>query len=124
MRRAILAVSSAVLLAAVGGVVIHVRRTVVPPGCRDPRVVAIVRRILITRAHLPPVLRLRHIVIRAGGPLAFRFVCDASLGGLAHQALPGPRPGGVHYVTSLTGPDHRLAISVRLVPLLQWVAVP
>ncbi len=124
MHRMVTAASLAVLLAAVGGVVLYVRRTVVPPGCRDPQVLAIVRQTLIERADLPPVLRLRHIVTRAGGPLAFRFVCDASLRGLAHQLLPGPRPGGVRYLTRLAGPQHRLVVTVRLVPLLEWVAAP
>ncbi len=124
MARMVTAASLALVLAAVGLVVVYVRRNVVPPGCRDSRVLAIVRQRLIERAHLPPVLRLRHIVTRAGGPLAFRFVCAASLRGLAHQLLPGPRPGGVRYVTRLTGPGHRLSVTVRLIPLLEWVAVP
>ncbi len=125
MRRAITLASIAVPLLVAGAAVVYVRREVVPPGCRDRAVLAIVRRVLIDRARLPPALRLHHIVTVAGGPLAFRFVCDAGLRGLARQLLPpGPRPGGVRYTIRLAGARHRLSVRVRLVPLLEWVAMP
>ena len=125
MRRAITLASIAVPLLVAGAAVVYLRREVVPPGCRDRAVLATVRRVLIDRARLPPALRLRHIVTVAGGPLAFRFVCDAGLRGLAHQLLPpDPRPGGVRYTIRLAGARHRLSVRVRLVPLLEWVAMP
>lgn len=125
MRRAIVVSTIAVSLLVAGAGILYMRRYVVPPGCADPAVLAIVRRVLIRDAHLPPVLRLHRVVTVAGGPLAFRNVCDAGLRGLAHQRLPsGPRPGGVRYTVRLAGPGHRLAVRVRLVPLLEWVAMP
>ena len=112
------------LAAGTAAVIVHVRRTVVPPGCRDPHVLAIVRHALVARFHLPVTVRLSAIRVRAGGPLAFRFLCSADLGGLRGAALPpGPRPGSVRYTTRLTGAARRLEVSVRVVPLLSWVPV-
>ncbi len=116
--------AGAVLLAGIGGIVVYVRRTVVPPGCRDARVLAMVRQTLIDRAALPETVRIKNISMSAGGPLAFRFVCAADLGGLRHAPLPpGPRPGKVRYVTRLVGPDRRLSVTVRIIPLLVWSPV-
>ena len=113
-----------VVAAGTAAVIVHVRRTVVPPGCRDPGVLAIVRHVLVAQFHLPPTVRLEAIRVRAGGPLAFRFVCTADLGGLRDAELPpGPRPGSVRYTTQLTGEARRLDVSVRVVPLLNWVLV-
>lgn len=118
-----LALAGLVLLG-VAAVVVHVRRTVVPPGCRDPQVLAIVRRALTGNYHLPETVRIENVSVEAGGPLAFRFVCAADLGGLSHVLLPpGPRPGSVRYVTRLTGPGRRLQVTVRLQPLLEWAPV-
>ncbi len=121
MARLGMLLAGAVLLAAIGAIIVHVRRTVVPPGCRNPRVLAIVRQALRDHFRLPPTVRIENINMSAGGPLAFRFVCSADLGGLRHAPLPpGPRPGSVHYVTSLVGPDRRLSVTVRILPLLFW----
>ena len=48
----------------------------VPPGCTDPRTLALVRQ-TFPRHHLPPSTRLEIIRTVAGGPLALRFVCKA-----------------------------------------------
>ena len=114
----------ALLGVGIAAIVVHVRRTVVPPGCRDPAVLAIVRHALVAHFHLPATVRLEAIRVRAGGPLAFRFLCTADLGGLRGAVLPpGPRPGSVRYTTQLTGAARRLDVSVRVVPLLNWVPV-
>lgn len=123
-RRAIVLAGLLVVAAGTAAVVVHVRRTVVPPGCRDAQVLAIVRHALVARFHLPATVRLEAIRVRAGGPLAFRFVCTADLGGLRGADLPpGPRAGSVRYTTRLTGAARRLEVSVRVVPLLNWVPV-
>jgi hypothetical protein len=123
MRRWVPLLAGLALLGAVA-VVVHVRLTVVPPGCRDPRVLAIVRQQLTGRYRLPTTVRIENIRVQAGGPLAFRFLCNADLGGLSHAPLPpGPRPGGVHYVTQLTEPGRRLSVTVHLQPMLEWVLV-
>ena len=124
MRRTGLVLAGVVLLAGIGAVVVHLRRTVVPPGCRDPRTLALVRQALTGRDHLPETVRLENITVEAGGPLAFRFVCTATLGGLAHVRLPpGPIPGSVRYITRLTGPGRRLQVTVTVQPLLRWIPV-
>ncbi|MGH7043028.1 MAG: hypothetical protein ACREFY_12975 [Acetobacteraceae bacterium] len=113
-----------VLIGGTGAIVVHVRRTVVPPGCRDPRVLRVVRHALTGRFGLPKTVRMETITTRAGGPLAFRFVCTATLGGLDHVPLPpGSRPGSVAYVSSLAGPARRLDVTVSVQPLLTWVPV-
>jgi len=123
-RRALVLAGLLVIGAGTAAIVVHVRRTVVPPGCRDAGVLAIVRHALVARFHLPATVRLEAIRVQAGGPLAFRFLCTADLGGLRGAALPpGPRPGSVRYVTRLTGTARRLEVSVRVVPLLNWVLV-
>ena len=123
MRRAV-AVVLVLGLAGVVAVVVHVRRDVVPPGCRDPHVLAIVRRRLIGRDGLAQTVRMENIRVRAGGPLAFRFLCTADLAGLAHTVLPpGPRPGSVRYTTERRGPDRHLVVRVRLQPLLELIPV-
>jgi hypothetical protein len=124
MHRPALLLAGLLLLGAAGAVILHVRRTVVPPGCRDPRVLVIVRRALTGQFRLPETVRLENITVEAGGPLAFRFVCNAELGGLAHVLLPpGPIPGSVRYVSRLTGPGRRLQVTVNLLPLLEWAPV-
>ncbi|MDE2580354.1 MAG: hypothetical protein KGL52_01835 [Rhodospirillales bacterium] len=124
MRRLGLVLAGTILLAGVGAVVVHIRRTVVPPGCRDPQTLAQVRDVLVGRYHLPETVRIENIAIQAGGPLAFRFVCTADLGGLEHVPMPpGPVPGGVRYVTRLTGPARRLQVTVSVQPLLTWIPV-
>ncbi len=66
MARPGMLLAGAVLLAGIGGIVVYVRRTVVPPGCRDARVLAMVRQTLIDRAALPEPARIENISLRAG----------------------------------------------------------
>ena len=78
----------------------HIRLTVVPPGCTDPRTLELVRQSLTNQFHLPPSTRMERITMQAGGWLAFRFVCEADLDIPEKDLPPGPRPGTVHYISS------------------------
>lgn len=123
MWRRVLLVFALVVLAVFGGVAFYVRRNVVPPDCRDPRTLAQVRRSLKERFHLPDSTRIEGIKMRAGGWLAFRFVCVADLEIPEADLPPGPRPGTVHYVSTLTDGGTRHEVTVNISPLLQWVPV-
>lgn len=114
---------AALVLATAGGVIVHVRRHVVPPGCRDPRTLAMVQQSLTGRFHLPTSTRIDHIYMLAGGWLAFRFECQADLEIPEADLPPGPRPGLVHYVSQLTDAGRRLEVSVSISPLMIWVPV-
>lgn len=112
------------LLGATTAVVVHVRRDVVPPGCRDPQTLALVHSTLTDRFHLPPSVYLSHIEMMAGGPLAFRFVCQADLEVDPALLRPGrPRPGFVHYTSQLTEKGHRQEVTVQIEPLMIWEQV-
>ena len=111
-----------VILAAFGVVARHIRRTVVPPSCTDPRTLTLVRQSLLNQFHLPPSTRLERIDMKAGGWLAFRFVCQADLDIPEKDLPPGPRPGSVHYI-SILGNNGRQQVTVTIAPLLQWIIV-
>ncbi len=97
-------------------------RAHLPPGCTDPRTVALVRRSLATRYRLPPATTLDNIRTVAGGWLALRFVCTADLAGFdPHDLPPGtPLPGQVRYTSRLTPDRSRHEVTVDLQPLLIW----
>jgi hypothetical protein len=93
---------------------------VVPPDCEDPATLALVRQQLSDRFHLPPSVILDNIQTHAGGYFAFRFACEASLGGInTHDLPPGsPIPGSVTYVSRLTQGGSHHEVTVRIYPLL------
>lgn len=111
-----------VVLASFGLIARHIRRTVVPPGCTDPRTLAIVRQSLIEQFHLPPSTAMERINMKAGGWLAFRFICEADLDIPEQDLPPGPRPGMVHYI-SILDDNHRQHVTVTISPLLEWIQV-
>ena len=111
-----------VVLGAFGLVARHVRRTVVPPSCTDPRTLGLVRESLTHEFHLPASTRLDRIDMEAGGWLAFRFVCQADLDIPQKDLPPGPRPGSVHYISVLDD-NGRQQVTVTVSPLLQWIIV-
>jgi hypothetical protein len=100
-------------------------RARLPPGCTDPRTVALVRQSLSTHYHLPPATTLENIRTLAGGWLALRFVCTADLAGFDPHDLPQgtPLPGQVHYTSRLTPDQRSHEVTVDLQPLLIWEKV-
>jgi len=121
VQKAILLGSLAILLAALAASVAWFRARL-PPNCADPHTVALVRRSLTTRYHLPPATTLDNIHTVAGGWLALRFVCTADLAGFNPHELPQgmPLPGQVHYISRLTPDRSRHEVTVDLQPLLLW----
>lgn len=102
----LIGLSALVCAGALAGVVVHVRRDVVPPGCTDPRTL---EQVML---RLPPQAKLERIKVIAGGPLAFRFVCEADMGAST-----------VHYTSQFT-PDHsRQLVTVSVTPVLIWMRV-
>ncbi|MEO9191991.1 MAG: hypothetical protein ABI224_18580 [Acetobacteraceae bacterium] len=91
---------------AFAAVVIHLRREVVPPGCRDPRTLALVA------ARLPPDAKLERIKVLAGGPLAFQFICAADMGAM-----------DVHYTSRWSEDHRRQVVTVSVSPVLMWMRV-
>jgi hypothetical protein len=119
-----LALAAAVLILGVtAAVVVHIRRHVVPPDCRDPRTLALVRQSLTSHFHLPASTRIDNIRMIAGGWLAFRFVCEADLEANAAELPPGPKPGFVNYTSQLTDSGRRQDVTVTVSPLMLWVPV-
>jgi len=113
-----------VVIAVIAAVIVHVRRDVVPPGCHDPRTLTLVHSVLTDRFHLPPSVYLSHIETEAGGPLAFRFVCQADVEVDPALLQPGrPRPGFAHYTSEFTAKDHRQEVTVQIEPLMIWEQV-
>ena len=100
----------------------HARR---PPNCTNPDTIALVRHTMVADDHLPSSATLEDIRTIAGGPIAFRFVCEAFVGGVDKNALPPgmPVPGSVHYTSELTPDRRRLEVTVHLEPLLKWMPV-
>ena len=120
LLRLILTLATSVVLLITAGVAIWVRLNVVPPNCRSPATLALVRQDLFGRFKLPPGVTIDDIHTLAGGYLAFRFSCEASLDNIDRNALPpgSAVPGFVYYISQLT-PDHRHhEVSVRIEPLL------
>jgi len=108
-RTALATITTLALAAGVAGIVIHLRRDVVPPDCRDARTLAQVA------PRIPPGERLARIHMLAGGPLAFRFVCEAD--------LDGPRALVAHYTSQLTEGGARHEVTVSISPVLTWQRV-
>lgn len=121
--RWLLLAAAALVLGATVAIVVHVRRHVVPPGCRDPQTLALVRESLTNHFHLPASTRIDHIRMIAGGWLAFRFVCEADLEVNFSELPPGPKPGFVNYTSQWGQPDHELHVTVTVSPLMLWVPV-
>ncbi len=99
-------------LALAGGstaIAVHLRRHVVPPGCDEPRTLAQLA------PYLPDGERIARIHLIAGGPLAFRFVCEAD--------LDGPRALTARYTSQLIAPDARHQVTVAISPVLVWAQV-
>jgi hypothetical protein len=114
----------ALVIAVTTAVVVHVREDVLPPDCRDPRTLALVHSSLTGRFHLPASVGVSHIEMLAGGPLAFRFVCQADVEVDPALLPPGrPRPGFVHYTSQLTNHGHQQEVTVELSPLMIWEQV-
>ena len=118
-----LAVSFILLFAAV--TVIWLRTHVVPPDCYDPDTLALVRQSLTERFKLPASVTIENIQTVAGGYVAFRFVCEAGLGGIDRNALPegSAIPGSVRYVSQLTGDRRTHEVTVSIQPVLMWERV-
>ncbi len=116
--------ASVALLTGIGAIVAYVRLNVVPPDCRDSRTLALVHASLMRRFGLPVTTRVENIHMLAGGPLAFRFVCEADLAGFdAAAPLPGPKPGFVRYTSQLADNGRFHEVTVEVLPLLSWEAV-
>ncbi len=118
--KAILLALAVMLLAALAGFAawFHAGE---PPGCTDPRTLAMVHDSVV-RDHLPPSTQMVAIHTLAGGPLALRFVCQAQLTGIHETDLPPdtPVPGAITYTSQLTDHRTRHEVSVRIEPLLRW----
>ena len=118
--RLALALTGATLILCTAAIVAWLRINVVPPDCSDPRTLALVRQSLLNHFKLPPAVTIDDITTLAGGYVAFRFACQATLGNIDRNALPPgtPIPGFVYYISRLT-PDHQShEVSVRIQPLL------
>ena len=104
------------------GCVIWLRTHIVPPACADPDTLALVRQSLTGRFKLPRSVTIDNIETLAGGYVAFRFVCEASLGGIDPHELPAGSvvPGMVHYVSRFTDDHQRHEVTVSLQPVLIW----
>jgi len=103
---------AAIALALAGGsaaLALHLHQTIVPPGCHDPRTLAQLA------ARLPAGERVARIRVIAGGPLAFRFVCEAD--------LEGPRALTARYTSRLVDPGARHEVAVAVSPVLVFVQV-
>jgi hypothetical protein len=100
--------------------VVWLRLYVVPPDCRDPETLALVRQSLTGRFKLPASVTIENIETHAGGYLAFRFACEAELRGVDPDALPpgSPVPGTVYYESRLSDGGRRHDVTVRVQPLL------
>ena len=115
-----LAFATLAIVALATGIAIWLRIYVVPPDCADPETLALVRSSLTGRFKLPASVTIENIETHAGGYLAFRFACEADLGGINRNDLPPgtPIPGKVYYVSRLTHGGTRHDVSVRIYPLL------
>jgi hypothetical protein len=120
--RLALALAALTIFAFTAGCVIWLRINIVPPNCSDPDTLALVRRSLTGRFKLPLSVTIENIQTLAGGYVAFRFVCEAGLGGIDPHALPAGTvvPGSVHYVSRLTADRQGHEVSVSIQPILIW----
>lgn len=120
--RLALALTALGILGFAAGCVVWLRTHIVPPDCEDPATLALVHQSLTGRFKLPASVAVENIQMLAGGYVAFRFVCEARLGGFDRGTLPPgtPVPGSVHYISRLT-PDHqRHEVTVSIQPVLIW----
>jgi hypothetical protein len=124
LRLALGLAASAVLVFAIASV-IWLRTHVVPPDCEDPDTLALVRQSLTGRFKLPASVTIENIHTLAGGYVAFRFVCEAGLGGIDRTALPDGSviPGSVRYVSQLTADRRGHEVDAAIQPLLIWERV-
>jgi hypothetical protein len=109
MRRLALAAAALALAGGSAALAVHLHRTIVPPGCHDPRTLAQLA------ARLPRGERIARVRVIAGGPLAFRFVCEAD--------LEGTRALTAHYTSQLADPGARHEVVVAISPVLVFVRV-
>lgn len=118
--RLALALCAAGIIAFSAGMVIWLRINVVPPDCDDPATLALVRQSLIHNFKVPASVTIDGIRTHAGGYVAFRFVCEASLGHIDPNALPPNTviPGFVYYTSQLTADHRRHEVSVSIEPIL------
>jgi hypothetical protein len=125
MLRLALALAAFVVFVFTTGCVIWLRTHVVPPDCEDPDTLALVRQSLTQRFKLPASVSIENIQTVAGGYVAFRFVCEAGLGGIDRNALPegSAIPGSVRYVSQLTGDLRTHEVTVSIQPVLIWERV-
>lgn len=125
MLRLALGLAAFVVFAFTTGCVIWLRTNVVPPDCEDPDTLALVRQSLTKRFKLPASVTIENIQTVAGGYVAFRFVCEAGLGGIDRNALPAGSaiPGSVRYVSQLTGDRRTHEVTVSVQPVLIWERV-
>jgi hypothetical protein len=125
MLRLALGLVASVVLVFATGCVIWVRTHVVPPDCDDPGTLALVRQSLTGRFGLPASVTIENIRTLAGGYVAFRFVCEASLGGIDRRALPdgSPIPGSVRFVSQLMADRRSQEVTVSIQPVLIWERV-
>jgi hypothetical protein len=107
--RLTLAAAGLTLAGGSAALAVHLRRTVVPPGCDDPRTLA---RLAL---RLPDGERVARTRVIAGGPLAFRFVCEAD--------LDGARALTARYTSQLVDPGARHQVTVAISPVLVWMQV-
>lgn len=124
MRRLAWATSALVLVGFLAWLFVYLRRNVVPPDCSDGRTLAMVRQSLVGHFGFAPGTRVENVHMLAGGPLAFRFVCEADLTGF-DPTLLGRKfvPGFVRYTSQLTHQGQRHDVSVEVLPLLMWEKV-
>lgn len=125
MLRLALALAAFVVFVFTTGCVIWLRTHVVPPDCEDPDTLTLVRKSLTGRFNLPAGVTIENIQTVAGGYVAFRFVCEARLGGIERNALPegSAIPGSVRYVSQLTGDRRTHEVTVSIQPVLIWERV-
>ena len=121
LLRLVLALSVSAIVGFAIIMVIWLRIHVVPPDCEDPETLALVRSSLTGRLKLPSSVTIDNIETHAGGYVAFRFACEADLGGIEPNALPpgSPVPGSVYYVSRLTDGGRRHEVTVSIQPLLK-----
>jgi hypothetical protein len=125
MLRLALGLAAFVVFVFTTGCVIWLRTHVVPPDCKDFDTLALVRKSLTGRFKLPASVAIENIRTVAGGYVAFRFVCEASLGGIDRHLLPegSAIPGSVRYVSQLTADRRTHEVSVSIQPVLIWERV-
>ena len=111
LLRLVLALSGAAVVLCTAAIIAWLRINVVPPDCSDPRTLALVRQSLLGRFKLPPAVTIDTIRTLAGGYVAFRFSCLASLDNIDRNALapgtpiPDPLPLALKYVQASFGKD-------------------